>query len=61
MAEPCQHTPCPSGYVQWHYWADQMSKTHKQVRCPGCGLLSLWVPKPKRAKQAPKGEKESRK
>lgn len=36
------HTPCPEGYLQWHAWADKMSKTHKQVRCPGCGLWAIW-------------------
>lgn len=24
------HTACPDGYIQWHAWADEMRKTHKQ-------------------------------
>ena len=42
------HTPTPSGYLQWHAWAETKSKTHQQERCPGCGLWAIWVPKPKR-------------
>ncbi len=30
----------PSGYVQWHYWAERHQKTHKHARCKKCGL---WV------------------
>ena len=45
---PCpletDHTPCPDGYLAWHEWAEQKSKTHRQVRCPGCDLLTIWVP-----------------
>jgi hypothetical protein len=37
------HTPCPDGYIQWHEWALQKSRRHKQIRCPGCGLLAIWV------------------
>ena len=40
-----KHTPCPSGYVEWHEWAEKKSKTHKQKRCAGCGLYSIWVKK----------------
>jgi len=40
-----RHTPCPTGYLQWCAWADAKAKTHKQVRCPTCGLLVIWVPK----------------
>lgn len=45
--QPCapQHTPCPSGYLAGHAWAEKMSKTHKQTRCPACGLWAIWVPK----------------
>lgn len=47
---PCtneaDHTPGqPAGYLAWHEWAEEMSKTHKQKRCPGCRLLQIWVPK----------------
>ena len=41
----CQHTPCPSGYIQWHNWAEKKMRTHKQERCPGCGRWSIWKPK----------------
>ena len=41
------HTPCPTGYVDWQYWAFQKSKTHKQTLCPVCGLYAIWVPKAK--------------
>jgi hypothetical protein len=40
-----EHTPCPSGYVAWHDWADQMSKAHRQIRHEPCGLLTVWVPR----------------
>lgn len=39
------HTPCPEGYTQWHAWAETMSTTHKQRKCPGCGLYVVWTPK----------------
>jgi hypothetical protein len=46
---PCpqvdRHTPCPDGYVGWHHWAERMSKTHIQIRCPGCDLWAIWLPK----------------
>lgn len=45
------HTSCPPGYLDWHDWASQKAKTHKQERCPECGLLTIWVPK---ARQAPR-------
>ncbi len=54
LAEPdlsitkCEHTPRPEAYLQWHSWAARMSKTHKQKRCPNCGLWAVWVPKEKR-------------
>ena len=38
------HTPCPFGYVDWFDWAAEMSKTHKQIRCRGCGKFSVWIP-----------------
>lgn len=41
----CKHTPCPSGYLGWHSWAEEKSKTHAQVRCPGCGKWAIWLPK----------------
>ena len=44
MAE-CDHTPCPKEYLQWHEWAEEMEKTHRQIRCPHCGLWTIWVSK----------------
>jgi len=44
--DPCsQHDDCPTGYIEWHMWALEKSKTHKQLQCPGCGLYTIWVPK----------------
>lgn len=37
------HTPCPSGYLQWHDWAQKKSRRHKQIRCPDCGLFTIWI------------------
>jgi hypothetical protein len=39
------HTPGPEGYLAWHSWAQMMSKTHRQERCPTCGLWTIWRPK----------------
>jgi hypothetical protein len=39
----CRHTKAPEGYLQWHAWAEKKSKTHKQKKCPGCGLWAIWV------------------
>lgn len=35
----------PAGYLQWHEWAKRMSRTHRQRKCPGCGLYKIWEPK----------------
>lgn len=32
----------PRGYVEWFEWARQMARTHRQARCPGCGLYVIW-------------------
>jgi hypothetical protein len=40
-----QHTKCPKPYLAWHDWADRKARTHYQVRCPGCGLYLIWLPK----------------
>jgi hypothetical protein len=46
MTTACQqHTPEPNGYLRWHSWADRMARTHRQLRCPDCGLYKIWVPK----------------
>jgi len=46
--DPCpnviDHTPCPSGYIQWHEWAAKISKTHRNLKCAGCGLYKIWEP-----------------
>ncbi len=48
-AEDCpdieQHTACPTGYLQWHDWAEKMSRTHRSTRCPTCGFYAVWLPK----------------
>jgi hypothetical protein len=51
----CQklHTEQPQGYVQWHAWAEEKSKTHKQKVCPECGRLEIWVSKQKRKLNVP--------
>lgn len=42
-----RHTKRPKGlsYLGFFSWADEKSKTHKQTKCPGCGLYKIWVPK----------------
>lgn len=48
-AEDCpdvrKHTKTPSGYIQFHEWAEKKSKTHKQIKCPTCGFWAIWVKK----------------
>lgn len=46
--DPSPHTHSEDedlGYTAWHEWAKQMSKTHRQKRCPNCGLYRVWAPK----------------
>lgn len=43
------HTLAPAGYLAWHDWAKRMSRTHRQVRCAGCGLYAIWIPKARAA------------
>lgn len=38
------HTACPDDYVNWHDWAERMSKTHRQRRCRSCGFYAIWEP-----------------
>jgi hypothetical protein len=33
----------PAGYLEWIVWAEQKSKTHRQVRCREHGLFHKWV------------------
>ena len=42
---PEAHTVCPEDYLAWHAWAEKMGETHHQIRCRGCGLFRVWVPK----------------
>lgn len=48
-AHLCPHfedrAQCPEGYLQWHDWAETMGETHKQIKCGGCGLYTIWEPK----------------
>lgn len=46
------HTPSPEGYLAWHEWAEKKSKTHRQERCPGCGLWAIWTPVSKDVKES---------
>lgn len=39
------HTLQPEGYLPWHDWAEKHQQTHAQLRCPGCGLYTIWVKK----------------
>ena len=39
------HTKAPRGYLEWSEWSEEMSKTHTQIICNGCGRWSIWVPK----------------
>jgi hypothetical protein len=39
-----RHTPAPAGYVEWFEWVAEMATTHRQERCPGCGLFVIWTP-----------------
>ena len=47
--QPCpnaiNHTPGPEGYIARLEWGQEMMKTHKQVKCLGCNLWAIWVPK----------------
>lgn len=44
----CNHTDQPTGYREWHQWAKKKSKTHRQYKCPHCGLWAIWLEKPKK-------------
>jgi hypothetical protein len=46
-----EHCYGPSGYVDWHDWADRRRKTHRQRKCE-CGYYLLMELKPKRTKKA---------
>jgi hypothetical protein len=36
------HEPMPTGYVEFSVWGEKMNKTHKNVKCSGCGLYQIW-------------------
>jgi DNA-directed RNA polymerase subunit RPC12/RpoP len=40
----------PDSYGGRAIWGEEMSRTHRQIRCPGCGLFVIWKPR----KGAPK-------
>ena len=39
------HEPWPKGYLSASAYADEMTQTHDQSQCPGCGLWKIWTPK----------------
>lgn len=41
--ECVDHAPTPPGYANWHEWAEEMARTHRCRRCPGCGLFLVWT------------------
>jgi hypothetical protein len=43
------HTPCPTGYLQWTTWSGRMMRTHHQRRCAECRDWKIWIPKKRRA------------
>ena len=57
MSQCDKHAPNqPTGYVQWHKWAEKMTKTHEQIRCPDCGLFMIWVKKKPVGERSGSGE-----
>ena len=54
------HEPMPRDYVSFDEHGKLLNKTRKNVKCPGCGLYKIWVPrKPKNVRissLADKGE-----
>lgn len=39
------HYDLPEGYVAWHETVSKLAKTHRQSKCPGCGLWKIWTPR----------------
>lgn len=50
------HAQQPEGYIAWHLWAAEMSKTHKQRKCAGCGTFAIWEQHTDRASNARRAE-----
>ncbi len=50
------HTPSPDGYLQYDAWCEEMSRTHVQRQCKGCGLWAIWEPVNDSAATAAPGE-----
>jgi hypothetical protein len=46
---PCpnaaEHTPCPTGYVDWWSWAERMNRAHGQRQCANCQRWAIWYPR----------------
>ena len=38
------HTKAPTGYTEWHWWAERMARRGyvQERRCPGCWLWKIW-------------------
>lgn len=30
------------GYLEYHMWAEEKLKTHRQMKCKTCGLYHIW-------------------
>jgi hypothetical protein len=41
--DKANHTPCPESYMRFVNWADEKSKTHKQIRCTTCNKFAIWI------------------
>ena len=46
------HALHPLGYADWHEWASEKNKTHKNSKCDGCGRFTIWTPRVKRPSAA---------
>ena len=40
------HEASPLGYCEWHEWAKAKNRTHKNSKCPDCGLFKIWTERP---------------
>jgi hypothetical protein len=52
------HTLAPEGYIQWHAWAKRMNRTHRQIKCAGCGLWAIWIPRKNRSADGNSGNQK---